>query len=44
MTPQEKERCQAIPGILNYLTKFSPATAEVCEPLCQLSSVRVEWT
>ena len=25
-------------GILNYLLKFSPVTAEVCEPLCKPTS------
>ena len=29
-------------GILNYLNKFSPATAEVCEPLHKLISVKTD--
>ena len=30
-------------SILNYLGKFSPATAEVCEPLQKLTLVKADW-
>ena len=30
-------------GILNYLSKFSPVTAEACEPLQKLTSVKADW-
>ena len=31
-------------GILNYLSKFSPMTDEVSEPLWKLTSVKTEWS
>ena len=31
--PKNKRELQAFLGIVNYLGKFSPGTAEVCEPL-----------
>ena len=31
--PRNKRELQAFLGIINYLGKFSPGTAEVCEPL-----------
>ena len=34
---------QVFLGIINYLGKFSPDTAEVCEPLCKLTSSKTTW-
>ena len=34
---------QAFLGIINYLGKLSPRTAEVCESLIKLTSAKVEW-
>ena len=31
--PKTKNELQSIPGILNYLSKFSPVTADVGKPL-----------
>ena len=31
-------------GIINYLSRFSPATAEVCEPPQYLKSIKVDYT
>ena len=31
--PKNKKELQAFLGIINYLGKFSPGMAEVCEPL-----------
>ena len=35
-----KEELQTFLSILNYPSNFSPATGEVCEPLCKLTSVK----
>ena len=35
---------KSFPGILNYFSKFFPATAEVCKPPCQLTSGQAELT
>ena len=42
-TPQQEKRA---PGfiIINYLSKFSPSTATVCEPLEKLTSNKAVWT
>ena len=42
--PKNKWELQSFLGIINYLGKFSPGTAEVCEPLRKLTSTRVAWT
>ena len=42
--PNHKKEFQAFLGIINYLSKFSPGTADVCEPLCKLMSRKVTWT
>ena len=42
--PKVKKELQAFLEILNYLSKFSPATAEECEPLCRVTYVKNEWT
>ena len=38
-----KKELQLFLGIVNYLSKFSPMTAEVWEPLQRLISAKVEW-
>ena len=35
--PNNKKELQAFLGIINYLCKFSPGTADVCDPLCKLT-------
>ena len=42
--PRNKKDLQAFLGIINYLTKFSPGTADIFEALRQLTSVKTEWT
>ena len=41
--PQSKNELKSFLGILNYLSKFSPAKAEVCKPLPKMISVKIEW-
>ena len=42
--PKNKRELQAFLGIINYLGKFSPDMAEVCEPLRKLTSSKATWT
>ena len=42
--PNSKMELQAFLGIINYLGKFSPGTAYVCDPLHKLTSSKVTWT
>ena len=42
--PKNKKELQAFLGIINYLCKFSPGTAEVCKPLQKLTSCKTMWT
>ena len=42
--PTNKKDSQAFLGIINYLGKFSPGTADVCDPLHKLTSSKVAWT
>ena len=42
--PNNKKEMQAFLGIINYLGKFSPGTADVCDLLCKLTSSKVVWT
>ena len=42
--PNSKKELQAFLGIINYLRRFSPGTANVCDPLCKLTSSKVTWT
>ena len=42
--PNNKKELQAFLGIINYLCKFSPGTADVCDPLCKLTLSKVTWT
>ena len=44
LVPKSKRELQALLGIINYLGKFSPGTAEVCEPLQKLTSSKATWT
>ena len=41
--PNNKRELQAFLGIINYLGKFSPGTAVVCEPLQKLTSSKATW-
>ena len=41
---KNKKGTPSILGIINYLSKFSPSTADICEPLRQLMSSETEWT
>ena len=40
----KKKKLQALLGMVNYLSKFSPSTMDVCEWLGQLTSSKTEWT
>ena len=42
--PNNKKELQAFLGIINYLGKFSPGTADVCDPLHKLMLSKVTWT
>ena len=43
-TPANNKReLQAFLGIINYLSKFSPGTAVVCDPLQKQTSSNVTW-
>ena len=42
--PNNKKELQAFLGIINYLSKVSPGTTEVCDPLQKLTSIKVTWT
>ena len=42
--PKKKKNSNAFLGIINYLSKFSPNTAHICEAPRQLKSVKTEWT
>ena len=42
--PKTKRELQPFLGIINYLSKFSPMTAEICELLRRLTSVNAAWT
>ena len=44
LAPRNKWELQSFLGIINYLGKFFPGTAEVCKPLRKLTSTRVAWT
>ena len=44
LTPKIKRKLHSFLGIVNYLSKFSSMTAEVCEQLWRLTSVNVVWT
>ena len=42
--PNNKKELQVFLGIINYLGKFSPGTANVCHPLHKLTSSKMTWT
>ena len=42
--PNSKKELQAFLGIINYLGKFSPCAADVCDPPHKLTSSKVTWT
>ena len=42
--PNNKKELQAFLNIINYLGKFSPGTADVCDPQHNLTSSKVTWT
>ena len=44
LAPNNKKELQAFLGIINYLGKFSPGAADVCDPLHSLTSSKVTWT
>ena len=44
LVPNNKMELQAFLSIINYLGKFSPGTADVCDPLCKLTSNKGIWT
>ena len=44
MVPNNKKELQVFLGIINYLGKFSPGTADVCDPLHKLTSSKATWT
>ena len=44
LAPKNKRELQSFLGIVNYLSKFSPRTVEVCKPLRKLISSRTTWT
>ena len=42
--PNNKKELQVFLGIINYLGKFSPGTADVCDPHHKLTLSKVTWT
>ena len=44
LVPKNKRELQSFLGIINYLSKFSPGTAEVCKPLRKLTSSKTTLT
>ena len=42
--PKNKKGLQSFLGIINYLSKFSPDTLEVCKPLRKLTLSKTRWT
>ena len=43
-SPKIKREVQVFLGIINYLSKLSPSTEDVCETLRRLTPVKTEWT
>ena len=41
---KSKKELQTFLGIINYLSKFSPTTAEVCAHPCRLMSRKTKWS
>ena len=44
LAPKNKKELQAFLGIINYLGKLSPGTADICDPLQKLTLSKVAWT
>ena len=44
MCHKHKKELQAFLGIINYPSKFSPSTVEICNSLRQLTLAKAEWT
>ena len=44
LAPQNKKELQAFLSVINYLSKFSPETLEMCKPLRKLTSSKATWT
>ena len=44
LKPNKMKADSCVLGIINYLGKFSLFTAEVCEPLRRLTSIKTKWT
>ena len=42
--PKCKKELKSSLGIINYLSTFSQMTAEVCEPLWNVISIKIEWS
>ena len=43
LVPKNKKNCRLLLGPLTIL-KYFPGTADVCDPLCKLTSSKVTWT
>ena len=43
---QDKKELQAFLGIINYLSKLTPSTADICKSLSKLTSgkTKLTWT
>ena len=41
--PSDVKGVQRLVGLVNYLTKFLPNLADICQPLRQLTCKDVEW-
>ena len=44
LPPRTKKELQSFLSTIKYLIKFSPMTAEFCNPLQRLTSVKTDWT
>ena len=42
--PNNKRELQKFLGIISYLSKFSPGTADMCDQLYKLTLSKVTWT
>ena len=42
--PKTKKELQTFYGKINYLGRFSPSKAHICETLRKLTSAKIEWT
>ena len=44
LLPKSQKELQSFLGVLNFLSKFSSVTAEICMPLQKLALVKADWT